>query len=95
MKPWDRLFHNMRASRQTELAADFPLADVCSWLGNSPSVAAGHYLQATDENFKQATQRTTGVPSSNAAKDLRTESAGANCDARGVQNATLRASAGD
>jgi len=93
VKRWPRIFHNMRASRQTELAAEFPLVDVCSWLGNSPTVAAGHYLQATDENFKQATQRTTGVRSTSQAKDLRVENGGANCDARGVQNATPRASA--
>ncbi len=95
VKPWPRLFHNLRAARQSELAASFPLVDCCAWLGNSPTVAAGHYLQATDENFKQATQRTTGVRSTSSAKDLRAENGGAICDAQGVQNATLRASAGE
>ncbi len=61
VKQWPRLFHNMRASRQTELAAAFPLADVCAWLGNSPAIAASHYLQATDANFQAATTLNTGV----------------------------------
>jgi len=36
---WPRLFHSMRASRQTELQREFPLHVVCSWLGNSPRIA--------------------------------------------------------
>ena len=36
---WPRLFHSMRASRQTELQREFPLQVVCSWLGNSPRIA--------------------------------------------------------
>jgi hypothetical protein len=35
---WPRLFHSMRASRQTELQREFPLHVVCSWLGNSPRI---------------------------------------------------------
>jgi hypothetical protein len=30
-----RLFHSMRAGRQTELQREFPMHVVCSWLGNS------------------------------------------------------------
>lgn len=59
VKQWPRLFHNLRASRQTELEAEFPLADVCAWLGNSPAIAAPHYLQARDSSFEAATQRST------------------------------------
>ena len=33
--PWSRLFHSMRATRQTELERDFPLHVVCSWLGKA------------------------------------------------------------
>ena len=36
VSPWRRLFHSMRASRQTELEKEFPLHVVCAWLGNSP-----------------------------------------------------------
>ncbi len=48
VKPWPRLFHNMRASRATEWAAQYPARDVAAWLGHSPLIAAQHYLQAQD-----------------------------------------------
>lgn len=54
IKPWERLFHNMRASRQTELANIYPAHVVCDWMGNSEAVAKDHYLQTTDEHFEQA-----------------------------------------
>ncbi len=52
--PWPRTWHNLRASRQTELAATFPLHTVCAWIGNSKAVAAGHYLQVTDADWVRA-----------------------------------------
>jgi integrase len=54
LKAWPRLFHSLRASRQTELAAEYPLHVVCSWLGNSIRVASKHYLQVTDADFQRA-----------------------------------------
>lgn len=36
---WRRPFHNLRASRETELANEFPLHVVCEWIGNSVEVA--------------------------------------------------------
>jgi integrase len=56
-EPWPRLFHNLRASRETELAAEHPLHVVCAWIGNSAPVAAKHYLQVTDADFKRAAGR--------------------------------------
>ena len=53
---WPRLWHNMRATRQTELEKRFPSHVVCSWMGNSRSIAAKHYLQVTDSDFSEATQ---------------------------------------
>jgi integrase len=53
--PWPRLFHGMRASRQTELLATFPAKDVCSWLGNSQPVAMAHYAMSTTQSFDLAT----------------------------------------
>ena len=44
-EPWPKLFQNMRASRETELTAEYPLNVVCAWIGNSPAVAQTHYLQ--------------------------------------------------
>ncbi len=54
--PWPKLFHNMRASRQTELLDHFPIKAVCEWLGNSSPVALEHYAQVTAEHFQLALQ---------------------------------------
>jgi hypothetical protein len=54
LEPWPRLFHNLRASRETELAERFPLHVVTAWLGNTTEVAQKHYLQTTDEHFQRA-----------------------------------------
>ena len=48
------MFHNLRASRETELAAQFPLHVVCAWIGNSALVAQKHYLQVTESDFVRA-----------------------------------------
>ena len=55
---WPRLFHSMRASRQTELERDFPTHVVCSWLGNSATVARQSYLLITEDDFTKATGKT-------------------------------------
>jgi hypothetical protein len=55
LTPWDRTWHNLRASRQTELAASFPLHTVCAWIGNTKAIAAGHDLQVTDADWTRAT----------------------------------------
>lgn len=60
VEPWPKLFHNMRASRQTELLAEFPAADVCDWLGNSQAIAMKHYAMATDDSFQKAICCSTG-----------------------------------
>ncbi len=56
VKPWPKLFHNLRATRQTELADQFPMHVVCQWIGNTEKVAADHYLHTTDEHYRQAAQ---------------------------------------
>lgn len=56
VKPWPKLFQNLRSTRQTELEEVFPSHVVCSWIGNSESVAKKHYLQITDEHFQKAVQ---------------------------------------
>lgn len=57
--PWPRPFHNLRASRETELVENFPIQVVTDWLGNSPKIAIKHYLQTTEEHFQKATQNPT------------------------------------
>jgi integrase len=54
VKPWPRLFHNMRASCATDWAERFPAHVVAGWLGHSPMIAAQHYLQTRDAHFDLA-----------------------------------------
>jgi len=54
LTPWPRLFHNMRASRETELVAQFPIQVVTAWLGNTPTIAMQHYLQVRESDFEAA-----------------------------------------
>lgn len=61
LKPWPKLFHNLRATRETELAADYPLHVVCEWIGNSRPVALKHYLRVTDADFEKAATATPKV----------------------------------
>lgn len=77
LKPWGRLFHNLRGSRETELAQDFPVHVVAAWLGNTPKVAAAHYLQLRDSDFERAAK--SGAPAlqnavQQASATLRTDS---------------------
>ena len=54
LKPWPKLFQNMRATRQTELSGQFPLHVVCDWLGNSAPIAQKDYLRVTEQDFAAA-----------------------------------------
>jgi hypothetical protein len=54
VKPWPKLFQNLRASRATELAGEFPPHVAAEWLGHSTLVAHKHYWQVTDSDFERA-----------------------------------------
>ncbi len=54
VKPSPKPFHNLRSTRETELANEYPIHVVCKWIGNSPTIAMKHYLQMTDDHFKKA-----------------------------------------
>lgn len=56
IKPWPKTFHNLRATRETELAQSYPIHVVCEWIGNSAIVAMKHYLQVTDSDFEKASK---------------------------------------
>ncbi|MGB8853740.1 MAG: hypothetical protein WCC69_09260 [Pirellulales bacterium] len=45
LKPWPRPFHNLWASRETELMHKHPIHVVTAWLGNSPQIAMKHYCR--------------------------------------------------
>src|SRR5262249_37837408 len=80
VESWPKLFQNLRASRETELAAAFPLHVVCRWIGNSALVAQKHYLQVTEADFERAA--------------FGGAEGGAKCGAVAVQNAVQSAHAG-
>ena len=58
LSPWPKLFQNLRASRETELCQNHPLHVVAAWIGNSPTVAIGHYLQTIAPDWEKATSTT-------------------------------------
>jgi integrase len=58
LTPWPKLFQNLRATRETELAEKYPIHVVCAWIGNSPRVANESYLQVTEAHFKSAQKPT-------------------------------------
>ena len=58
LTPWPKLFQNLRASRATELAADYPAHVAAKWLGHSTAIAQKHYWQVTDADFAKAIQPT-------------------------------------
>ncbi len=54
LKPWPRLFHNLRSSRETELLETFPVHVVAQWMGHDPKVSLKHYAQTTEDHFDRA-----------------------------------------
>lgn len=67
VKPWKRLFHSMRASRQTELEREHPLHVVCAWLGNTERIAKKNYLLVTDADIQRA-QAVAQIPAQSDSK---------------------------
>ncbi len=76
VKPWPKLFHNLRASCETDLAKIHPIKAVCDWIGNSITVAQRHYLQTTEEDFERASgiENLTQQPSARPRKESRVDS---------------------
>ncbi|MCS7271295.1 MAG: site-specific integrase [Gemmataceae bacterium] len=70
VKPWPRLYHNLRVSRATELADRFPSHVCAAWLGHTERIADQCYRQVTDEHFHRATQELTDAKS-DAKSDAR------------------------
>lgn len=70
LTPWPKLFQNLRSTRETELAEEYPVQVVCEWIGNTPKVAANHYLQVTDEHYRKAAQN----PAQQSAESVRMDS---------------------
>lgn len=54
LKPWPKPWQNLRVSRATELADEYPSHVCAGWLGHSERVADSFYRQVTDEHFLRA-----------------------------------------
>jgi integrase len=91
LKVWDKTFHNLRASRATELATEYPAHVAAEWLGHSTLVAQKHYWQVTEADFERATTKTdSGAPQAaqNPAQQVgEMECIGANAQRENCENA--------
>jgi len=74
LTPWAKPFHNLRSTRETELAEIFPIHVVCAWLGNSRAVAQDHYLQVTESHFARAVREAAQNRAQQGAELTRTDS---------------------
>jgi len=90
LEPWPRLFHSMRASRQTELEEEFPSHVVCGWIGNSVAIAKQSYLLTTEEHFAKAAGKQTSK-----AVGIGSESQAINPTRAGVKSSNFPSNAGD
>ena len=74
LAPWPKLIQNLRSTRETELAEEFPLQAVTQWMGNSELIAARHYLQVTSEHFRKAAEpKVANIVANNTREHARTE----------------------
>lgn len=53
LTPWDKLFQNMRASREMDLLEAFPAHVVSAWMGHSIRTEQKHYVFAREEDYKK------------------------------------------
>ena len=90
VEPWAKPFMNLRATRETELAKDYPLHVVTKWIGNSEPVAAKHYLQVTSADFEKAVQNPVQYMHAQGRKASQSES---DADERTLRYECLQVSA--
>ena len=60
LKPWEKTFQNLRASRRTELEERFPRHVCDAWIGHSSKVAETSYLQVTPDHWALGASMSTG-----------------------------------
>ena len=94
LKPWPRLFQNLRATRETELLNDFPMKDVCDWIGNSQAVAMAHYAMPQESSFTKALAEVVDLTRHKPTAESTARSAETVCELYGSQEplepATMR-----
>ncbi len=85
LKVWEKLFQNLRASRATELATEYPAHVAAEWLGHSTLVAQKHYWRVTEDDFERAT--TTTRPAIEAAQNQAQQAGETECIGANAQPA--------
>ncbi len=88
---WPRLFHNMRASCETDLMQDHGIHVVTAWLGNTPKIALQHYLQTLERDFEKAIR---GSGKSGAECGARNAGLGQNAGQSAIVSKSLEVTAG-
>jgi integrase len=73
LKPWPKLFQNLRSTRATELAASFPAHVAAESLGHSTVVADKHYWRVTDADFERAIKNAQQNAQQKASEDTGTD----------------------
>ncbi len=86
---WPRVFHNLRASRETELVESYPVQVVTDWLGNTPKVAMRHYLMTTNAHFESAIDGRSDKAAQKAAQQAHAETGGESHSTEVEQQKTL------
>lgn len=56
LKPWPKLFNNLRASRRNDLArmGRWPEATLSEWFGHDAATANAYYMMTTEDDYKRA-----------------------------------------
>ncbi len=65
---WERVFHNLRASRQTELEDSFPSHVLANWLGASPTIARKHSRRPPPAGLKNRSKMRCSSPPQGLAR---------------------------
>jgi hypothetical protein len=74
---WEKLFQNLRASRETEIARDYGIKEAAAWLGNSVEIAAKRYLRISEANRAAAVGKAAGSALQNPVHDALQKAAAA------------------
>ena len=87
IEPWTRVYQNLRASRETELVEEFPVHVVTAWLGNTPDVAAKHYLSVLPSHLEKAVSQRGSAGGSKCGTDMGHSIAVRGCQEMTYENA--------
>jgi hypothetical protein len=61
LKAWPKRWHNLRATRATELEREFSSHVVTGWCGHTERIAEEHYWMTTEDDFERASTLSSGA----------------------------------